>query len=112
MGLTVLGMVAAIAAPPHEVARASAPIQSHARFCEVMTRKLPNVTPTLCALAHLRPGPARSVQGHNLLTRDVVAPQAALRVLVVGGVHGDELSSTSLVLHWIGQAQDQPANIH
>jgi hypothetical protein len=60
MGLTVLGMVAAIAAPPHEVARASAPIQSHARFCEVMTRKLPNVTPTLCALRTCAPArPAR-----------------------------------------------------
>ena len=107
-------MSAAVAAPTpaREAVRAGAPIQSHARVCELMTRKLPNVPPALCALAQLQPGPARSVQGHNLLTRDVVSPQAALRVLVVGGVHGDELSSTALVLHWIGAAQDEPANIH
>lgn len=108
----LMSAAAAAPAPAREAVRAGAPIQSHARFCELMTRKLPNVTPALCALAQLQPGPARSVQGHNLLTRDVVSPQAALRVLVVGGVHGDELSSTALVLHWIGAAQDEPANIH
>ncbi len=108
----LMSAATAIAAPAREAARAGAPIQSHARFCELMARKLPNVTPALCDLAQLQPGPARSVKGHNLLTRDVVAPNATLRVLVVGGVHGDELSSTSLVLHWIGAAQDAPANIH
>ena len=58
-------MSAAVAAPTpaREAVRAGAPIQSHARFCELMTRKLPNVTPALCALAQLQPGPARSVQG-------------------------------------------------
>ena len=46
-------MSAAVAAPTpaREAVRAGAPIQSHARFCELMTRKLPNVTPALCALA-------------------------------------------------------------
>ena len=39
--------------------------------------------------------------GRPLLLRDVVSPQARLKVLVLGGMHGDELSSTSLVLHWI-----------
>ena len=40
------------------------------------------------------------------------SPNAHLRVLVVGGVHGDELSSTSLVLHWIRAAMETPSNIH
>ena len=111
--LSGLSFGVAMAAAPKPAAPSSiAPIQSQARFCELMPLKLPNVTPELCTAAQLRPGPARSVKGHNLLTRDVVSPRAALRVLVVGGVHGDELSSTALVLHWIGAAQVEPANIH
>lgn len=107
------------AAPPsaptvkREPARSVTTIQTHAKFCEAVTRKLPNVSASLCARAELQPGPGRSVLGHNLLMRDVAPPQAAaLRVLVVGGVHGDELSSTSLVLHWIAAAMNDPAHIH
>lgn len=90
----------------------AAPILSPERFCELLVPKLPNVTPALCASAHLQPGPARSVQGNSLFVHDVIAPSAKLRVLVVGGVHGDEMSSTSLVLHWIAAAKRDPDRIH
>src|SRR5690606_42063516 len=76
------------------------------------TGRWPNVSMYLCAKAQLKPLGARSVKGEALFQRDVVAPRADLRVLVVGGVHGDELSSTSLVLHWIQAASQAPANIH
>ena len=33
------------------------------------------------------------------------------RVLVIGGIHGDELSSTSLVFHWIAQANETAADM-
>jgi hypothetical protein len=48
--------------------------------------------------------------------RDIKPEQASLRVLVVGAIHGDELSSAALALHWIGQAAqtslDAPKRIH
>ena len=81
-------------------------------FCNMAVKRLPSVTLALCESAELRPGPGRSVQGSALLQRDVVSPNARLRVLVIGGIHGDEPSSTALVLHWIRSALETPSNIH
>lgn len=66
----------------------------------------------VCARAQLETLPVRSVKGNQLLQRDIVTPRSRLRVLVLGGMHGDELSSTALVLHWIGAAMETPSNIH
>jgi protein MpaA len=66
------------------------------------------VSAALCRDALLVPGPARSVKGRSILLRDMPNPEAKLRVLVLGAMHGDELSSTSVALHWIALAQDQP----
>lgn len=33
-------------------------------------------------------------------------------MLVIGGIHGDELSSASVALHWIGLAQAAPSQTH
>lgn len=40
------------------------------------------------------------------------APGAARRVLVVAGMHGDELASASLALHWIALAQKAGQPVH
>lgn len=81
-------------------------------FCDLVSRRLPNLPRAVCVAADLSNNPGRSVQGRPLLQRDVVSPQARLKVLVIGGIHGDELSSTSLVLHWIAHAQEIPSNVH
>lgn len=81
-------------------------------FCDEIRRRLPNVSQGTCARAEVEPGPARSAKGRQLFQRDVISDNAHLRVLVVGGIHGDELSSTALVLHWIGAAMETPSNIH
>jgi hypothetical protein len=73
--------------------------------CAEFAARLPNLPLRLCEQAGLQPGPARSVQGTPLYLRDVVAEGARLRVLVVGAIHGDELSSASMALHWIQLAQ-------
>jgi len=72
--------------------------------CKDFSSRLPNVPAALCEAAELRDMQARSVQGRSLWGRDVTPAAAKLRVLVVGGMHGDELSSSSLVLHWIALA--------
>ena len=78
-------------------------------ICAEFFRRLPNVTPTLCQKARLLPSGARSVKGRPLVMRDVQPEAPRLRVLVIGGIHGDELSAASLALHWIAMAEQEPA---
>jgi hypothetical protein len=86
--------------------------------CADLARRLPNVTPALCRDAALQPSGARSVQGRPLWQRDVLVPPIPggeaprrRRVLVIGGIHGDELSSAGLVFHWIARAGETPAGM-
>lgn len=97
--------VKAPASPPTRMATPQA-------FCDEVARRLPNVTRAMCVKAGLTMGTARSLQGRPLFQRDVISANAHLRVLVVGGIHGDELSSTALVLNWINAAMEIPSNIH
>ena len=78
-------------------------------ICAEFFRRLPNVTPTLCKKARLLPSGASSVKGRPLVMRDVQPEAPRLRVLVIGGIHGDELSAASLALHWIAMAEQEPA---
>ncbi|WP_439608260.1 M14 family zinc carboxypeptidase [Hydrogenophaga sp.] len=80
--------------------------------CVAFVAGLPNVKRPLCEAAALRATEGRSVQGRTLYARDVVAPGSKLRVLVIGAIHGDELSSASLALHWIQHAVQSPSNAH
>jgi murein peptide amidase A len=80
--------------------------------CGEFVARLPNVKAPLCAAAELKATVGKSVQGRTLYQRDVVAPEAKLRVLVVGAMHGDELSSASVALHWIQRAMETPSNVH
>jgi hypothetical protein len=61
-----------------------------------------------CLRSGLQPGDGRSVRGTPLWVTDV-APQPgageALRVFVLGAMHGDELSSVSVVFDWIDRAR-------
>jgi protein MpaA len=73
--------------------------------CDDFVRKLPNVKRSLCEAAQLQPSGARSVRGQTLWVRDIQPEDARLRVLVLGAIHGDELSSAAVALHWIRLAE-------
>ena len=81
-----------------------------------MSHHLPGVSQNLCLQANLVDTGARSVKGVPLLKRDVITPgddpasPAKLKVMVVGGIHGDELSSSALALNWIKLATPSPTN--
>jgi len=81
------------------------------RSCGDFVAKIPNVKPVLCESAKLQDTNARSVQGRPIWGRDVQVDDARLRVLVLGGIHGDEMSSSSLVFHWIAMAQTPPVEM-
>lgn len=79
--------------------------------CEEFAARLPNVKRAVCESAHLEPSGARSVQGRTIWLRDIKPANASVRVLVIGAIHGDEPSSTSLALHWIEQAGKSPVKM-
>jgi murein peptide amidase A len=88
----------------------------NAVFCKNMASHLPGVSQNLCLQANLVDTGARSVKGVPLLKRDVItlgddpASAAKIKVMVVGGIHGDELSSSALALNWIKLATQSPGN--
>jgi protein MpaA len=79
--------------------------------CDEFVARLPNVKSALCEGTHLQATGARSVSGRTLWMRDVKPENATIRVLVIGAIHGDELSSTSLALQWIKLAEQAPADM-
>ncbi|KRC12215.1 carboxypeptidase [Hydrogenophaga sp. Root209] len=111
VGLVLTTSVQAISplrGPPHHrttVPAAAAP-------CVQLSARLPHMGRALCDAAGLVPTEGRSTQGRTLYARDVVAPQVRLRVLVVGAMHGDEMSSASVALHWIQHALKETADTH
>jgi len=52
----------------------------------------------------------RSAKGRVLWGRDVGPADAQVKVLVIGGIHGDEMSSVSLAYHWLGLAKAPPSD--
>ncbi|MES2398385.1 MAG: M14 family murein peptide amidase A [Pseudomonadota bacterium] len=78
--------------------------------CDEFVARLPNVKKPLCESAKLQPANARSVNGRTLWVRDINPGNATVRVLVLGAIHGDELSSASMALQWIRMAE-QPADM-
>ena len=81
------------------------------KLCADWASKIPQVSVARCLRAGLQLAPQRTVQGRGIYTRDISAPQAAVRVLVVAAMHGDELSSSALALQWIEQAQGNAAHV-
>ena len=99
---------------------------SAAQPCDEFAARLPNVTRVLCNSAGLQAAAVRSVKGRPIWVRDVKGDAAnqrnapsstdktdksTLRVLVVGGIHGDELSSAAVALHWLRLAEQFPVDM-
>ena len=83
--------------------------------CAQLLHRLPGVQAKQCAAAQLTPSGGHSQQGRPLFWRDVQPTGNAptpLRVLVVGAMHGDELTSASLALHWIALAEKARRPVH
>lgn len=83
-----------------------------AEACGPLVRWLPAVGRSDCQGALLEATEGRSVKGQTIYRRDIAVPEPRVRVLVLGGIHGDERSSSSLVMHWIALAGLDPAAVH
>jgi murein peptide amidase A len=82
------------------------------QVCEAWLPRLPGVKMGLCRTAGLDATGGRSVLGRPLYRVEVRAKHPKLRVLVVGGIHGDELTSAGLVLRWLQLTRDDPADAY
>jgi hypothetical protein len=72
--------------------------------CERISGKLASVSFSECNRLQLKPSGYRSVDGFPLLIKEYppLEPRKPKgRVLLVGGTHGDELSSISIVFKWM-----------
>jgi murein peptide amidase A len=103
------------AAPAAAPAAAAPPAGDLTAWCAGVTKVIPQIKPAACASAALKPW-AKSVNGRHIMLGEFSPGHGSLaRVLVVGGIHGDELTSVSIVFRWIEllkQASDDAADYH
>jgi len=108
IGLTLCTAFAAVAAPAADVSAA---------WCRQVGARLPGVSSDDCRKSGLQPGGGKSSRGQPIMVRHVVAapgqaqPSAArpIRVLLIGGIHGDELTASAIVFQWMQWMDGGPA---
>jgi len=79
-----------------------------APWCDRLAARLPTVSADACRQSAVMPSGAKSNNGFPILERDIAAAPNAPRVLLLGGIHGDELSASALVFRWL-RTMDSPA---
>lgn len=83
-------------------------------WCRQLSSRLPGVSTASCLSSGLLPTGTKSRKGFPILARDIgpvtgkTAPQP-LRILLIGGIHGDELTAAAIVFQWMQWAQTPPA---
>lgn len=85
---------------------AGATSQKEGGWCQRLVPRLPQVSQAACESAGLAPSGAYSLQKFPILTRHIPAQtndpaKQAVRVLLLGGIHGDELTAASIVFKWM-----------
>lgn len=90
----------------------SARAMSLTDWCQQVTPRLPKVSDRDCRSAQLNASGARSVNGFDLMIRDFPAKtlhgtrrKQAIRILLVGGIHGDEQTAAAVVFKWMAHLQ-------
>lgn len=94
------------AGPP--AAKSPPPVSTEASLnspCKPWVPRLPGLSLAQCEAVKLQRSGARSVQGRELWMGDVGPAKSPVKVLVIGAIHGDELSSSTVALQWMGLAQ-------
>lgn len=98
------GLFVFAAAAAANVAQAQVPLASVQRACERIAERLREVELGDCIAAGLKVGDGSSHRGMPLLYRDFLPGQTRrtpFRVLLIGGIHGDELSAVSISFQWM-----------
>ncbi len=100
------GLALLLSAPLH--ARASTPVQTLTsdQLCDRLIPRMPTVDKGLCMQGGFTATGRVSQQGLPLIAKTVPSTnkskkQRPLRVLLMGGIHGDELTSAAIVYRWV-----------
>ncbi|HEX7633820.1 MAG TPA: M14 family zinc carboxypeptidase [Noviherbaspirillum sp.] len=81
-------------------------------WCKRLSPRLPGVSTESCRRSGLQPAGAMSRKGFPILTRSFPAAphqKNPVRVLLLGGIHGDELTAAAIVFQWMQWMQTAPA---
>ena len=84
------------------------PVPNPASWCSQLAPRLPGVSAADCQASNLEPTGAVSHRGFPILARQIASSlkrstNASVRVLLLGGIHGDELTSSAIVFKWLQQ---------
>ncbi|OGB27690.1 MAG: murein peptide amidase A [Burkholderiales bacterium RIFCSPLOWO2_02_FULL_57_36] len=77
------------------------------QWCERLSARLPGISAENCRNSQLTLTGAASLKGFPILARQIPATNRAdvadrpVRILLIGGIHGDELTSSSIVFKWL-----------
>lgn len=108
---TIGAMAGLMAIPSAWSASAPAKFKTVTDWCTPLVTRLPKVSLNDCKNSKLTPTGANSLNGFPVLYRDLHAdsrhPQA-IRVLLLGGIHGDEQTASSIVFKWMESMQKGP----
>ena len=114
--LLLLAAFPLIVRAAHPTPPAATPEAEQQSWCSSVTRVLPQIKAKSCEAAGLRPVAVKSVLGRQIMLREFKpAQKKAPRVLVVGGIHGDELTAVSVVFRWLEllqQPNDDASQFH
>ena len=84
-------------------------------WCKRLTPRLPGVTLAMCRDSGLAPTGAHSIKKFPLLARHIPAAEVGastkkpVRIMLLGGIHGDELSAAAIVFNWLQLIDKAPA---
>lgn len=73
-------------------------------WCHQIVPRLPSITKQVCLQSKLIPTETSSVNNVQIMKREFKADsrrKKAVRVLLLGGIHGDEQTASSIVFKWI-----------
>jgi hypothetical protein len=80
--------------------------QQQAEWCKRLAVRLPGISAKTCQNSALAPSGAASQKGFPILMRRIPAVKKTVagqpvRVLLLGGIHGDELTASAVVFQWL-----------
>lgn len=118
---TLLTFCAAVSAEPSTQSKAPTVALSTSKpaspaemtdWCRRLTTRLPGIRTADCLKAELAPSGGFSRKGFPLLARQY-APRGnrgkSIRILLMGGIHGDELTASAIVFEWLKWMNQAPA---
>ena len=107
-------LAVAISLPAFAAQATQATQAQHADWCRRLTARLPGVSVQQCQRSALVTTGAVSRNGFPILMRSIPATRTGkqgepVRVLLLGGIHGDELTASAIVFQWMQWMQSPEA---